>query len=79
MLEWLVYSLPEDQLQDPRLVAAVNCLNEIMWRNRNNKLEIGPQGHALHALILYQQRLYGVKPGQRNLQLATQPRSANGK
>lgn len=79
MLEWLVYSLPDDQLQDPRLVAAVNCLNEIMWRNRNNKLEIGPQGHALHALILYQQRLYGAKPGQRNLKLATQPRSGNGK
>jgi hypothetical protein len=79
MLEWLVYSLPDDKLQDPRVVAAVNCLNDLLWKNRTRKLEIGPQGHALHALVLYQQRLYGAKPGQRNLHLAKQPGAVSEK
>lgn len=69
MLEWLVYSLPREELDNPRVVAAVHYLNELLWRNRNRDLAIGPKGHGLHALVIYQQRMFGAQPGQR-LQLA---------
>src|SRR5690606_34494244 len=57
MLEWLVYSLPREELDNPRVVAAVHYLNELLWRNRNRDLAIGPKGHGLHALVIYQQRM----------------------
>lgn len=79
MLEWLVYSLPQDELTDPRVVKAVTFLNDLLYRNRNNDLKIGPKGHALHALVMYQQRVLGAQPGSRNARLATQSRTGQGK
>lgn len=79
MTEWLVYSLPKDQLTDARVVKAVDFLNELMWRNRTNDLKIGPKGHAIHALVMYQEKLFGAQPGARNARLAKQGRSASGK
>lgn len=73
MTEWMVYSLPKDQLSDVRVVGTVNFLNELLWRNRHKKLEIGPKGHALHALVMYQERMFGAKPGARNVKLAKEP------
>jgi hypothetical protein len=64
ILEWLLYSLPEEQLTEPRVVKAVDYLTELLWENRDHKWEIGPQGHALHALVLYDQRVFGGKPGR---------------
>ncbi|MFT5527131.1 MAG: hypothetical protein ACI9HK_005113 [Pirellulaceae bacterium] len=63
ILEWLLCSLPQDQLQDPRIVRAVEYLTYTLWRNRGHKWEIGPQGHALHALVLYDQMVFGKQPG----------------
>jgi hypothetical protein len=70
MTEWLVYSLPQSKLTDPRVLAAVEKLNDILWRNRAADLSIGPKGHGLHALAIYQDRVFGVKPGQRSARLA---------
>lgn len=69
-LEWMVYSLPKERLTDERLVRAVNFLTELMWRYRGHEWEIGPRGHALRALALYDERLFGGQPGQRAEQLA---------
>jgi hypothetical protein len=74
MTEWMVYSLPKDQLDDPRVVETVNYLNETLWRNRNTELEIGPRGHALHALVIYQERMFNAAPGHRTMKLAKEPR-----
>jgi hypothetical protein len=40
-----------------------------MWRYRGHEWEIGPKGHAIHALALYDERLFGGQPGQRSEQL----------
>ncbi|HTN77703.1 MAG TPA: hypothetical protein VL096_20740 [Pirellulaceae bacterium] len=77
--EWLVASLPKDQLTDKRVVAAVDFLNDLMWRNRTNDLKIGPKGHALHALVMYQERLFDAQPGMRNARLANQSPPQSGK
>ena len=68
-LEWLVYSLPKSQLDDPRVVKAVRYLNDLLWKNRQMKWGIGPKGHALHALALYDERRFGGEPGKRASQL----------
>lgn len=79
MAEWMVYSLPQEQLADVRVVQTVNFLNELLWRNRNNELKIGPKGHALHALVMYQERMFGAQPGQRSPKLAKQSNDTAGK
>lgn len=68
-LEWLVYSLPKERLADGRVVQAVEFLTGLMWRYRGHEWEIGPKGHAIHALALYDERLFGGRPGQRSEQL----------
>ena len=69
-LEWLLVSLPDDQLNNPRLVKAAQCLTALMWNYRDRAWEIGPRGHALHALALVDERVFGGKPGERKVELA---------
>jgi hypothetical protein len=58
MLEFIVWSLPNDQLRDPRVVKCVDFISGILLANPDRAWSIGPLGHALHALIVYHQRLY---------------------
>jgi hypothetical protein len=69
-LEWLVYSLPEHRLDDPRVVKAVTYLTDLMWQYRGQDWQIGPKGHAIHALSLYDERRFGGTPGRRAVELA---------
>ncbi|MBC7853637.1 MAG: hypothetical protein IAF94_09390 [Pirellulaceae bacterium] len=70
--EWLAYSLSEEELQDPRMVKSVDYLANLLLDGRNEKWAIGPLGHGLHALAIYDERVFGGKPGQRSDQLARQ-------
>ncbi|GIW93762.1 MAG: hypothetical protein KatS3mg110_1803 [Pirellulaceae bacterium] len=70
ILEWLVYSLPDEQLTDPRVVKAVRFLTDLLYENLDHAWEIGPKGHALHALAIYDERLFGGQPGKRRVDLA---------
>ncbi len=58
ILEWFVYSLPEEQLTDPRVVKAVKYVSGILAAQPSREWEIGPLGHAIHALALYDQRVF---------------------
>ena len=58
ILEWLVYSLPRNELSDPRVTRSVDFLCSLMTRHRYHDWEVGPRGHALRALSLYQRRVY---------------------
>ena len=60
ILEWLVASLDQDQLYDPRVVAAAEFLSAALQREPTRDWKIGPLGHALHALTIYQERAWGV-------------------
>ena len=70
ILEWLVYSLPRDRLTDPSIIRAVSFLTDMMWSNRNQQWKIGPEGHAIRALALYDEYVFGGQPGQRHIELA---------
>ena len=70
ILEWFVASLSDKQLRDERVVKSVEYLTTLMMQNRRNEWEIGPKGHALHALAIYSERVFGDRPGMRDEVLA---------
>jgi hypothetical protein len=58
ILEWLCYSLSDEELRQPRTVAAVSYLANLMYREYDNEWEVGPVSHATHALLLYDERVF---------------------
>ena len=66
MLEFLLFSLPKDELDDERVVKSVEFLTDLMWRHRDRGWHVGARGHALHALVIYDQRMFGAEPGKRS-------------
>lgn len=58
LLEWLVYSLPEEKMHYSRTVSAVSYLSNLLASNTDNPWEVGPLSHALHALLLYDQKVF---------------------
>jgi len=60
ILEWLMGSLDQERLYDPQVVAAAEFLCRVLQREPSREWKIGPLGHALHALNMYQERAWGV-------------------
>jgi hypothetical protein len=60
ILEWLAYSLPEKNLHDFRVTVAVDYLLDLMLTAPGHALDVGPRGHAIHALVIYEQRAFGT-------------------
>ncbi len=56
MLEWLMYTLSDDELKNPRVGRAIDFLLTKIYDKRENKWPIGPRGHATRAVALYQGR-----------------------
>ncbi len=56
MLEWLMYTLSDAELKDPRVGKAIDFLLSKIYDKRDNKWPIGPRGHATRAVALYQER-----------------------
>ncbi len=73
ILEWLLFTLSDEQLADERLNAAVDHLLMLMLDAPNHQVDVGPRGHALHALRLYEQRVYGENSDCRQLVEAGEP------
>jgi hypothetical protein len=70
ILEWFVASLPGEQLRSPRVIKSVDYLTRLLLDNRHHDWEVGPRGHALHALAIYAERVFADRPGQRDAVLA---------
>jgi hypothetical protein len=62
MLEFLVWSLPTEQLRDPRVIKAVDFISSLMLANPDRPWSIGPMGHALHAQVIYHERMFNDTP-----------------
>lgn len=61
ILEWLIFTLDEEELTKPRMVRSVQYLADLMWTYRRTKWSVGPRGHAIRALALYNQRVFGTQ------------------
>ncbi len=64
VLEWLIYTLPDDQLQSPPIQNAIGYLLNTLGAEPGRDWPIGPRGHSLRALALYNQRVFGAQPGK---------------
>ena len=64
ILEWLCYSLPEKDVRSARTFRATNYLSSLLSSNFNHEWEVGPLGHAIHALRLYDERVFQPYDGQ---------------
>ncbi|MCC9631944.1 hypothetical protein LOC68_26410 [Blastopirellula sp. JC732] len=69
--EWLAYSLNDDELSSPQMTKAIDYLATILERNPRMDWSIGPLGHGLHALAIYDQRVFDTPPGHRSAEVAT--------
>jgi hypothetical protein len=58
ILEWLCYSLSDEELRDQQTIRAVSYLANIMYFNYDHDWEVGPRSHATHALLIYDQRVF---------------------
>jgi hypothetical protein len=65
VVEWLAFSLSDEQLRDRRFERGVLYVAQLLERNRSAKLHRGGMGHALHGLAIYEQRVLGTEPGAR--------------
>ncbi len=70
ILEWLIFTLPSEDLQDPRVAKSVEFLLSQVYDHRDKDWPIGPRGHSLRALSLYNQRVFGAPTGQLKTHLA---------
>jgi hypothetical protein len=70
-LEWLVYTLPDEQLQSPQVTKAIQFLLNTVGAEPGRDWPIGPRGHALRALALYNQRVFGAQTGKMRQFIAT--------
>jgi hypothetical protein len=70
IVEWLAFSLGDEQLHDRRFERGVQYVAQLLEQNRRTKLHRGGMGHALHGLAIYEQRVWGAQPGERSDRLA---------
>jgi hypothetical protein len=64
ILEWLVYTIPDEHLRSNRIHLSLEFLLNSVGREPQRDWPIGPRSHALRAMSVYLQRLYGVQPGK---------------
>lgn len=71
MLEWLAFSMTTDQLKHPKFGKSVDQLVYLLLKAPNYNLDVGPRGHAIRGLRLFEAKVFGPSDFQ---QLArTQP------
>lgn len=58
VLEWLCFSLNDEQLREPWVTKTVTYVTNLLL-DEHHEWEIGHLGHALHALQMYNERMYG--------------------
>jgi hypothetical protein len=72
LLEWVVFAVPHQRLQDRRITRAVDQLTTMLMNNRYYDWPKGPIGHGMRALSLYNERVFNQPPGTRG-----QPQTAS--
>jgi hypothetical protein len=72
ILEWLVYTVSDEHLRTPEIQKAVDFLLDNLGEKPEKDWPIGPQGHSLRALSLYQKRALQTGTQQLEAKTATQ-------
>lgn len=70
ILEWLAFSLPGERLREPRIAAAADRVLDLLLEAPDFEVDVGPRGHALHALAMYEYAVYGQSSNYLDYDLA---------
>ncbi len=74
LLEWLAFSMTEEELESTPLLRLVDRLLDLMQTEHGQQelsgTDVGPKGHALRALRLFELRIFGEPSNYRDLALA---------
>lgn len=65
IVEWLLFSVDDAMLLHERVLKAVDFLCSNLYAHRRDRLDMGTIGHALRALTIFDERVFGAKPGLR--------------
>jgi hypothetical protein len=71
MLEWLMYTIPDRDINDPRVQRSIDFLLSRIYDNKDYKWPIGPRGHATRAIALYESRYQEIRETQPELLIPT--------
>jgi len=63
-------------LKSGQTARAVNYLANLMYNNRQKDWESGPLGHAIHALLLYDQLVFAPYDKQGKLPVAAKAKAS---
>ncbi len=78
MLEWLLYSATDRELNNPRTTKAVYFLTNLMYQNRYRDWEAGPLGHAIHALVVYDRLMFSKYDAPGDMPMAIRDTTITG-
>jgi hypothetical protein len=78
IFEWLVFSLPQRDLANPKMVRGAYLLTNLLLREPDRDWQIGALGHALHALVLYDKRRFGGTVADYQQRVASRRRASVG-
>lgn len=81
MLEWLMYTLPDHEINQPRVQKSIDFLLSKIYDKKEHKWPIGPRGHATRAVALYHGRYQEILKSSPELlkpkaTTATKPRAS---
>lgn len=57
-LEWLILSQDNEELRSPRMIKTVDYVATQLQNDPRRSWKLGPLGHALHALTMYNERVF---------------------
>jgi hypothetical protein len=60
VMEWLILSQSDAELRSPRMMRAMDYLATNLKNSPQHDWKLGPMGHALHALMMYNERVFNA-------------------
>jgi len=60
VMEWLILSQTDAELRSPRMIRAMDFLATHLKNDPQHEWKLGPLGHALHALTMYNERVFNA-------------------
>jgi hypothetical protein len=59
-LEWMILAQDREQLLNPKMIKAIDFIATTLRNDPQREWKLGPMGHALHSLVMYNERVFGM-------------------
>ncbi|MGC4004536.1 MAG: hypothetical protein QM811_16005 [Pirellulales bacterium] len=76
-MEWLILSQTDEELRSPRMIKSIDYLTTALKNDPRRDWKLGPLGHALHSLVMYNERVFKAQKVPPELAAGQSPRTAD--